>query len=136
MPQRLLTDVVDKLRRAFPDGQRPTAAHVQAVIDGHPACVLVTDGHARIIAASQKALATLGHSLPSIKGLSVDEIAGDEEGDGTARLWEDFQRYRGQSGVFYLRRADNRSVKTRYAAAAQVLADLSVAVHIVDAPAA
>jgi hypothetical protein len=133
MPQQLLTDVVDKLRKAFPTGQRPTAARLQAVIDDFPACVLITDSRARVVAASQTTLVTLGHSLPSITGLSVDDLSGEEERDSATRLWEDFQRYRGQSGVYYLRRVDNRSVKTRYAAAADVVADLSVAVHVVNA---
>jgi PAS domain S-box-containing protein len=105
---------------------------VQDVVADSPACVLVADAHGQLIAASRQALQLLGHTIHSLRELNITELAGAEDEPHGESLWESFLRQRGQSGRFALRHRAGGIIRTRYAAASNVVAGLSVAVHVPD----
>lgn len=125
--------VLDLQARVDPESvSHQLALHqvVQDAVADTPACVLVADDTGRLVAASRQALTILGHTLKSLRGLNVTDVAGPEEQEIVEPLWESFLRQRRQSGSFMLRRKDGTSVATQYSAQANAVAGLSIAVHL------
>ncbi len=135
MPGKLLASLVQDLRAVLDRDPVTTGPGlhqaVQVVVADAPACVLVADSKGQLVGASLIALAVLGHTLTSIRRLNVTTLAASEEVESVEPLWESFLRERRQSGSFMLRRKDGTSVRTRYAAQANAVAGLSIAVHLV-----
>ena len=102
---------------------------VQDLVADVPACVVVADGNARLIAASRQMLHLLGHTLPSLRELKVTDLAAAEDQEDSERLWEAFLRQRRQSRHFALRHRDGRVIRTKYVAVANLVGGLSIAVH-------
>jgi len=134
MPGKLLASLVQDLRAVLDRDPVTTGPGlhqaVQVVVADAPACV-VADSKGQLVGASLIALAVLGHTLTSIRRLNVTTLAASEEVKSVEPLWESFLRERRQSGSFMLRRKDGTSVRTRYAAQANAVAGLSIAVHLV-----
>jgi PAS domain-containing protein len=136
VPGKLLSKLVTAMREAIGEDRfaSPLALHevVQDLVDEAPACVLVTDSFGQLVAASKRALAVLDHTHASLRALNVTDLAANEERGSVEPLWESFLRERRQSGRFTLRARNGGSITTRYAAQANVVAGLSVAVHVVE----
>ena len=131
MPRRALSETVAKLRGLAQSHDGPSTNDVQEAIAELPYCVFVADANGRLVAASNVALETVGHTLASLRALSVTDISGPNE--PAERLWEAFHRERGQRGHYSLR-PRNGIVATHYAASANVVGRFSVVVHIIANP--
>jgi PAS domain S-box-containing protein len=125
--ERVLADVSDRLRE-LPRGASNVTG-VQDIVADLPECVLVADGVGHIVAASRGALRLLGYSLQEIRRCDVSGLTAAEDHHVVEPLWEAFRRERRQTGEYALKSHDARVIPTRYAARANVLGDLSVAVH-------
>ena len=129
-----LTEIVEKLRGTLeiepPPSQPVIYRLVQDIVADVPAVVLVADGNGQLVAASRQALHLLDHTLASLRGLNVTELAAVEDEPHGERLWESFLQQRRQSGHFALQRRGGGTIRTQYVARANVVAGLSVAVHV------
>lgn len=130
--ETLTATVASRLRETAGDGLSPTAVQ-SAVADG-PHCVLVADAAGCLVAASRVALTMLGYSLAELRRLCVDDISAESEQPHIEVLWDAFRRERRQTGHYGLRRRDGSVIRTRYAAVANVVGGLGVAVHEPLAP--
>jgi PAS domain S-box-containing protein len=123
----LLSDVVARLKAL--GASRANQDAVQRSVADSRECVLVADGSGRIVAASNGALRLLGYALPELTRLEVGDLTADVDQPVVDPLWEEFLRHRRQTGHYALRCRHGAVVFTRYAARANVIRDLSVAVH-------
>jgi len=132
-PEKVLQEVVSELQSLK---QSTTSsefrAAVQKTIAQVPACVFIAEPNGQLVAASAVALALVGHTPVTLRQLSVSDLAADVEQPHVDHLWDAFRRTRRQTGDYRLRAADGTAILTQYAAAANVVADLSVSVLVVS----
>lgn len=122
-----LRDAVARFRKAGLTSADTSTAALESILNGFPFAALVADDHGAYVAANHDAAALTGYSVEELRRLSVWQLTPGVDESEAIQLWRAFIAIGEQRGAYSVLTKTGDTIAALYAARANVLPGLHLA---------